>query len=110
VPLVTAHQPGKPRGGAAEKFPALREFFRGYLHEDAIEAHGSVEGAARQFWCDADEEQRQTLEAEWQDLRARLRDQKLGAVNQALRDLGSARQFAGDDLEKISAVFSRGSG
>ena len=34
-------------------FPALRRVFSGYLHEDAIAEHGSVEAALNAFRADA---------------------------------------------------------
>ena len=42
-------------------FPALRDFLRGYFHEDVVDEYGSAEAAARQFCEDADAQQRTGL-------------------------------------------------
>lgn len=87
-------------------FPALREFLRGYLHQDMQEEHGSVENAAKQFWRDADAEQRKAAAHEWKKLRAHFKEQPVAQLNRALtRELGSSQQLQPADLEKISTVF-----
>lgn len=39
---------------AAETFPALRSFMRGYFHEDMADEYGTLDEAVRQFCEDAD--------------------------------------------------------
>jgi len=48
----------------ASDFPALRQFFGGYLHEDFVEEHGSPAVALKTFEADADEDERRRFRAE----------------------------------------------
>jgi hypothetical protein len=88
-------------------FPVLREFLRGYLHQDMQEEYGSVEDAAKRFSRDADAEQRQAAAEEWRRLTAHFKDRSLAELNRALtRELGSAQLLAAADLEKISTALN----
>ena len=96
-----AHQKRRDPASAA-----LRNFLRGYLHQDWKQEHGSVEAATRQFCEDADFEQRKNLLAEWLSFRESVRDQSLDATARQLRDIGSAWQPANlNDLDKITRVL-----
>ena len=87
-------------------FPALREFLRGYLHQDMQEEYGSVEEAAKQFSRDADAEQRRAAAEEWKRLLAHLKGRPLAEFNRALtQQLGSSQQLEAADIEKISAAW-----
>ncbi len=57
-----------PRAG---DFPALREFFRGYLHEDFAAEHGSVEAALAAFLAAAPADARAAAAREARALLAR---------------------------------------
>jgi hypothetical protein len=93
---------------SAADFPALRNFLRGYLHEDAADEHGSPEAAARQFWQDADAEQRNAVAAEWTRFHKLMSGQPPTVVNQALSEkLGSRILLTQQDLENLSTVFQR---
>lgn len=48
----------------ARDFPALREFLRGYLHEDFPDEFGSAVGAAAAFLRDASAEELSSVRAE----------------------------------------------
>jgi CdiI immunity protein len=87
---------------SSEQFPALREFLRGYFHEDLADEYGSPEAAARQFWQDADEEQRQDVAQEWSTLLARTKNLSLAQVNESLQKLGSAWTF--DSLAEVQSI------
>lgn len=88
-------------------FPALREFLRGYMHQDMQEEYGSAENAAKQFWRDADAEQRRATAQEWNRLTAQFKDRPLPELNRTLTgDLGSAQQLETGDIQKISAVLN----
>jgi hypothetical protein len=90
-------------------FPALREFFRGYLHEDWREEHESLEAAVGQFCRDAGEHQRQEVSRQWQTFRKRTEDLPLNQIRELLaRSLGSAWYPASQaDLETLSRALDR---
>lgn len=48
------------------EFAALREFLRGYLHQDYLQEHGSLRNAVRQFANDAEPEERAEVVRQWQ--------------------------------------------
>lgn len=86
------------------QFPALREFVRGYFHQDLESEYGSPQAAVRQFLHDADAEQRKAVAKEWATLLGKT--QHLGEINEALRRLGSAWTFASlADVNKIAEIF-----
>lgn len=89
-----------------DQFPALRELFRGYFHEDLEDEYGSPEAAARQFWKDADQEQRKAVAVEWSKLLDGTKQLSLDQTNQLLQKIGSAWTFdTRDDLQKITKLF-----
>jgi CdiI immunity protein len=90
---------------SASEFPALRNFLRGYFHEDLGDEYGSPEAAARQFCQDADESQRKALAEEWARFLARMKGQPLEAINHALANLGSACILSQSDIERVSKVL-----
>jgi hypothetical protein len=91
----------------AAEFPLLREFFRGYLHQDMREEHGSVESAAANFWENADIDERVAIAKEWERLLTRFKSKPFPELIQAVtRDLGSGQMLEPDDVEKISALFN----
>lgn len=57
-------RPAAPPGLDPNRFPGLVAFFRGYLHEDFPEEHGSADGAAAAFCRDASPAERQSLARE----------------------------------------------
>ena len=88
------------------EFPALREFLRGYFHQDLADEYGSPQAAAKQFWQDADDEQRMAVANEWARLLDHAKDLSLDYANELLRNLGSAWTFTNPaELQKITEVF-----
>lgn len=89
-------------------FPALREFLRGYFHQDWREEHGSIEAAVRQFCRDADDEQREQVARQWQAFRQKTEDLPLRKVRELFTEsLGSAWYPASKaDLETITRVLT----
>ena len=88
------------------QFPALREFLRGYFHQDLEEEYGSAQEAARQFWRDADERQRKAVAEEWHRLLRLAEAGTLDQVNELLKKSGSAWTFASlAEVQKISDIF-----
>lgn len=92
---------------SAASFPALRQFLRGYLHQDMNEVYGSPELAARRFWQETDAEQQRAVATEWLRFLSAMKDQPLVVINRALNeDLGSSCLLSYDDLRKIAAIFA----
>jgi hypothetical protein len=92
------------------EFPALRNFLRGYFHEDCIEEYGSLEGAARQFVEDADAEQRKVLAGEWGEFLESCGKLSLEKINRAVNEMGSACVFASlDEVKRVGVIVTAGS-
>ena len=104
---MSAKHGKKPAGEiSAADFPALREFLRGYFHQDMVDEYGSAEDAVRLFWKDADPGQRKAVAEEWVRLMEQMAARPLRTLNKLLTEkLGSASTLEKDDIDKISAVF-----
>jgi CdiI immunity protein len=76
------------------EFPALREFFRGYLHQDTLAEYGGALAAAAQFRADADAAQTSSVQREFTTLCAAVPVDDLAAVNAEIERHGAAYQFA----------------
>jgi post-segregation antitoxin (ccd killing protein) len=92
---------------SAGTFPALRQFLRGYLHEDWQEDHDSPAEAAQQFCEDASTGEREDVAREWEAFRQRTKNLSLPAISALLSNhLGAAwRPETADQLDAVSAVF-----
>jgi hypothetical protein len=92
---------------SAATFPALRQFLRGYLHEDWQEEHNSPAEAARQFCEEASPEERREVAREWEAFRQRTKNLSSPAISLLLSSqLGAAwNPKTSDQLEAVSAVF-----
>lgn len=71
------------------QFPALREFFGGYLHEDFAAEHGTPEGAWRAFEADASGAERRRVQAEATRLLAIAESENLDELRARLATLGA---------------------
>jgi hypothetical protein len=101
----TSNKKALPAVSAAE-FPALRDFVRGYFHQDLADEYGSPEAAARQFCRDTDEQQRKALQQDWASFLLRMKHQPLKILNHALtQELGSAIVLNQADLKRVSKVL-----
>ena len=90
-----------------DQFPALREFLRGYFHQDLEAEYGSPEAAARQFWQDADQDQRNAVAQEWSRLLTQTKQLSLDQTNQLLQKMGSAWNFdTREEIETIVTIFT----
>jgi hypothetical protein len=108
---MTSHKPhGKP--GAAEAagadlaaaFPALREIFRGYLHEDYQLEHGNANAAVLAFLSVASADERAAASYEAKRLTKRLAGLGLKEVREAVSSqLGAAWQPA--SLAELARVL-----
>jgi hypothetical protein len=96
---VTSGTPPRLRG---EAYPAVAAFFRGYLHEDFLEVHGSLGAAVSAFIEDANPAERQQLIEELEALAASLRDRPLREVRKFVTgDLGSRWEPKSRELERL---------
>ena len=107
-------KPKKPAGTApgpaeiaAASFPALRQFLRGYLHEDWMEDYETPAEAARQFCEDADPGERSQVAREWLQFYDRVQGQPLPTINRLLKEkLGSVWNVQDtEEMDAISTVF-----
>ena len=92
---------------SAETFPALRQFLRGYLHQDWQEDYGSPAEAAQQFCEDATPEERPDVAREWEAFRQLTKNLSLPAISALLTTkLGAEWEVRDpDQLDAISAIF-----
>jgi hypothetical protein len=101
---------GKKKRGArksAADFPALREFFSGYLHQDFQEEYGSAAGAAKAFRNDASDSEIEAVRREWKAWRAGLDQASADEIAQAARKLGAAWQpEVFEDLERVATALN----
>lgn len=99
--------PAAPPQISAASFPALRQFLRGYLHEDWKDEHDSPAEAAQQFCEEASPEERRQVAHEWEAFRQQTKNLSLPAISALLGGpLGAAwSPGTADSLEVISAVF-----
>lgn len=97
-----------PAAVDAAKFPALKEFFSGYLHEDFVDEYGSVAGAARAFFGDASREEAAQASTEWTSLNSLLNGKPLSEVQTVLPKLGGAwRPESWEELHALDAAFKK---
>jgi hypothetical protein len=91
-----------------DQFPELRDFLRGYFHEDLEDEYGSPADAATQFWQDADEDQRKAVADQWAKLMAGTKEPSLDGINNLLERMGSAWNFDNmEEIQKISKIFRK---
>ena len=66
---------------SAATFPALRQFLRGYLHEDWQDEYDSPVEATQQFCDDASPEECRDLAQEWDAFRQQVKNLSLPAIS-----------------------------
>jgi hypothetical protein len=71
-------------------FPALADFFAGYLHEDLLPEHGSAGAAAGAFRADATVAERRKVQEELKRLLARTEGWSTLDLQRAVAALGAA--------------------
>jgi hypothetical protein len=101
---MTPDKKSKREANAASDFPALREFFSGYLHEDFHDEYGSVAGAAKAFRNDASDAEIEAVQNEWKFWRTPLAKASAAQLASEFRKLGASWQPQSqadlDELEK----------
>jgi hypothetical protein len=92
-----------------EQFRLLREFARGYLHQDLIPEYGDVMSAARSYLSDLAASERRQLAAEAQAMLAATREWNTTELNQQLHRMGSAWTFVSiQEFEQVLRLFHPG--
>jgi len=71
-------------------YPALRDFFPAYLHQDFVEEYGSAKAALKGFLADARGDEIRQVKEEWSSFRSTLRDRPWHETQTAITRLGSA--------------------
>ena len=72
------------------RFPALREFLSGYLHQDFAEEYASAGDAAKAFLSEAGTDEIRAVREECGRFQAALNDRPLTEIQAALARLGAA--------------------
>ena len=99
-----AHEP-KPFDPA--DYPALREFFPAYFHQDFTLEYGSPVAAVRSFLADASGDEILQVKEEWKAFRGNFRGQPFAQVQSAIVALGSAWQPQNPgQLEQLDEILS----
>ena len=93
----------------AHQFPLLREFARGYLHQDVIPEYGNALGAAETYLADVGSKERKELAAESRELINSLRNWDTAMLNRELHRMGAAWSFVSlAEFEQVLRLFDRG--
>jgi hypothetical protein len=103
---MTASKRKKAAAKATPEFPALRDLFSGYLHQDFQDEYGSAAKAAKAFCGDASEEEIAAVHAEWRTWRSQLGNAPATNIATSLRAMGAAWQPEGvDDLDQFGKAL-----
>ena len=73
-----------------EDFPALAQFFSGYLHQDFLLDHGSAPAAARSFRADASPDEARAVDDELDRLLILTERWTVTQIRRFLKSLGAA--------------------
>ena len=88
-------------------YPALREFFPAYLHQDFVEEYGSAVEAVKGFLADASGDEILQVKEEWKELRSGLRGRPFQEIHRAFGRLGSSWVPENDaDLKELDEILS----
>jgi hypothetical protein len=92
-----------------EQFRLIRQFARGYLHQDLIPEYGDVMNAAESYVSDLHSGDRKHLASEAQEMLIAAHEWSTAELNQQLRRMGSAWTFVSkDEFEQVLRLFDRG--
>ncbi|MBV8478320.1 MAG: hypothetical protein JO266_16315 [Acidobacteria bacterium] len=87
---------------------SLRNFLRGYLHQDWKQEHGSIDRVVRQFCGDAGPGEVRRVGTEWHEFMEWTKGLPLGEITRQLTQLGSAWQPASvAELEALTRALER---
>jgi hypothetical protein len=103
---MTRAEKRKRTAKSKPEFPALRDFFSGYLHQDFQDEYGSAADAAKAFCADASDEEIATVRKEWKTWRSHLGNAPIERAASSLRSLGAAWQpQAREDLDSVETAL-----
>lgn len=89
-------------------YPALRECFPAYLHQDFGEEYGSAADAVKGFLADASGDEILQVKEEWQMFRRAFKDRSFPEIQEAIRKLGSAWVPLGEmELKELDEILNR---
>jgi len=88
-------------------YPALREFFPGYLHQDFGDEYGSAAEAVKGFLADASGDEILQVKEEWKVFRSAFQSRPFEEIQAALGQLGSAWSPEKEQqLEELDEILS----
>ena len=91
------------------QFPLIREFARGYLHQDLLPEYGGVMQAANAYLRDLSDHERKQLASEAQRMLSSIHRQSAAELNRQLHTLGSSWTFIStDEFSQVLRLFDRG--
>jgi len=100
---------GKGKRGtkkAAPDFPALRNFFSAYLHQDFGQEYDSPQAAIGAFLSEASREEIAALRGEWLEWRKQLGSASVEKAARSVRKLGGAWQpSTPHDLDELQQAI-----
>ena len=89
-------------------YPALREFFPAYLHQDFGDEYGSAAGAVKGFLGDASGDEILQVKDEWKAFRSALLRRPFQEIQSAIGELGSEWQPQNEtELKELDEIFAR---
>jgi len=87
-------------------YPALREFFPAYLHQDYMDEYGSATDAVKGFLQDASGDEILQVKEEWAAFRRATKANNLHETQEALGGLGSAWQPENEEeLKELDTIL-----
>ena len=92
---------------SAQSDDALRNFLRGYFHEDLADEYGTPAQAVARFCSDADRAHALKVRNEWQQA-CETHSSDLANLNARLNTLGSSWKFMDQaEVESVSEAFTK---
>jgi hypothetical protein len=89
-------------------YPALREFFSAYLHQDFGDEYGSAAEAVNGFLSDASGDEILQVKDEWKTFRHAFGERPVQEIQSALGKLGSEWQPENEtELKQLDEIFAR---
>lgn len=99
---MTSRQNEKGGQKTKKEFPALRDFFSAYLHQDFVDEYGSVAGAVKGFLKDANKQEAAAVRSEWKKWRAQRKNRSLDQIQAEVRTLGG--DWLPQSIEELAMV------
>jgi CdiI immunity protein len=96
----------KSKTEPSNDLPALRNFVRGYFHQDMKDEYGSAKGALLAFCEDASANEKAALARDWSQLMAAEAGQPIEHLNQTLtQKLGSSYSVTADEVQQMTTIL-----